>query len=84
MLDPNMSQSKVPLDYLFMWRVDVLVIFFGDPESACQYIDLLLYMVRDNISMIWKYFLESYLMYTLSTGFSFFQNGLCSFKSSST
>ena len=47
-LEPNMCESKVPLEYLFLWRIEVLVILVIDTCSNCQCLDLLLSIVMDN------------------------------------
>ena len=49
-----MSQSKVPLKYLFMRMIDVLVSLNSDTDISYQWLDLLIYLVRYNIFMGWK------------------------------
>ena len=57
MLEPNMPQSKVPSEYLFLWGSEFLVILVSDIDSTFQCLDHLLSLFRDNSSMSWKIFL---------------------------
>ena len=55
-LEPNMTQSKVPLDYNFMWRGEVFVGLVSYIDSTCQCLELLLSLVRESSFMSWKVF----------------------------
>ena len=49
-----MPKSKVPSEYIFLWRGEVLVSLVSDTNSAFQCLYLLLSLVREIIFMIWK------------------------------